>query len=54
MLLKMGAVLLVVWLVTVLLPEELGNIRHVPQFLGLRLVIAHMLPATASADMLRA
>jgi hypothetical protein len=49
MLLKIGAVLLVVWLVAVLLLEDQGNIRHVPLFLGLMLVLLGFLKARDAA-----
>ena len=49
MLLKIGAVLLVVWLVAVLLLEDLGNIRHAPLFLGLMLVFLGFLKARDAA-----
>jgi hypothetical protein len=49
MLLKIGAVLLVVWFVAVLLLEDLGKIRHVPLFLGLMLVLLGLLKARDAA-----
>jgi hypothetical protein len=49
MLLKIGAVLLVVWLVAVLLLRDLGDIKHVPLFLGLLLVFLGSLKARDAA-----
>jgi hypothetical protein len=42
MLLKIGAVLLVVWLVAVLLLRDLGDIKHVPLFLGLMVFLGSL------------
>ncbi len=49
MLLKIGAVLLVLWLVAVFLLDDLGNIKHLPLLLGLMLVFLGLLKGRDAA-----
>lgn len=49
MLLKIGAVLLVVWLVAVLLLADLGDIKHLPLLLGLMLLFLGFLKGRDAA-----
>jgi hypothetical protein len=45
MLLKLGAVLLVVWLVGLIFFVDIGDLRHLPLLLGLMLVLLGFLKA---------
>jgi hypothetical protein len=49
MLLKLGAVLLVVWLVGLVFFVDLGDVRHLPLLLGLMLVFLGFLKARDAA-----
>ena len=49
MLLKVGAVLLVAWLVVVLGFDGIGDLKHVPLFLGLMLLFLGFLKARDAA-----
>jgi hypothetical protein len=52
MILKLGAVLLVVWLLGLVFVADVGDIRHLPLLLGLMLVFLGLLKArdAAAAD----
>ena len=49
MLLKLGAVLLVAWLVIVLGFDGVGDVKHLPLFLGLMLLFLGLLKARDAA-----